>query len=65
MTDAEIIQTVARLRRDMPRNETAMALCAAVEELMAKDYRSTRSDAPKLSRAEIQKNYRLRKKASK
>lgn len=57
----EIHQTIARLRREMPRNQTAMDLCAACEQLMA----NAQPDKPPLTRAEIQKNYRLRQKESK
>lgn len=61
MTPPEITQTIAKLRRDMPRNETAMALCDAAEQLMAA---KPETKAP-LTRAEIQRNYRERKKHAK
>lgn len=61
MNLSEIHQTIARLRRQMPHNQTAMDLCAACEHLMAK----SQPDKPPLTRAEIQRNYRLRQKESK
>jgi hypothetical protein len=61
MNTTELTQTIAKLRRDMPRNQTAMDLCAACEELMAKP----KQDVQPLTRAEIQRNYRRRQKESK
>lgn len=58
MTPTEIQQTIDRLRRDMPRNHLAMALCDAAEQLMVKPVTK-----PKMTRAEIQKNYRARRRA--
>lgn len=77
MTPAEITQTIARLRRDMPRNHVAMSLCDAAEQMMASSSAVERGAVNahvagsipaltakrKLSRAEIQKNYRIRKKS--
>lgn len=40
----------------MPRNQTAMSLCDAVEVLMA----HARPDKAPMTRAEIQRNYRRR-----
>lgn len=57
MTPTEITQAIARLRREMPRNQLAMDLCKACEELMA-----GKPKREPLTRAEIQKNYRQRKK---
>ena len=56
MTPTEITQIIARLRRDMPRNELVIALCDSCEELL-------KPVKPPLTRAEIQRNYRERKKA--
>lgn len=56
MSPAELTQTIARLRREMPRNQTAMDLCDACERMMA-----ARPKPEPLTRAQIQKNYRLRK----
>lgn len=61
MTPTEINLTIAKLRRDMPRNEVAMALCKACEQLMAQ----TAPTKPPLTRAEIQRNYRQRQKEQK
>ncbi len=61
MTPTEVTQTIARLRRDMPRNSLAMALCEYCEGLMAK----TQPERKPLTRAEIQKNYRDRQKEAK
>ena len=63
MTPTEIIQTIDRLRRDMPRNEVVKALCDACEQ-MVKDQQAFQSKPP-LTRAEIQKNYRDRKRRQK
>lgn len=56
MTPTEITQAIARLRREMPRNGLAMSLCEACEQMMSKPERKP------LTRAQIQKNYRLRQK---
>lgn len=61
MNPTKITQTIARLRREMPRNQTAMDLCAACEHLMTE----AQPDKPPLTRAEIQRNYRLRQKDAK
>ena len=66
--DIEIIQTVERVRRMMPRNGDVMRLCAWIEQTLAKP--TTRVQVadvskPSLTRAQIQKNYRERKKARK
>lgn len=60
MTPSEVTQTIAKLRREMPRNPTAMALCEAAEHLLA----APNAGKP-LTRAEIQRNYRERKKRAK
>jgi len=57
---SDIFQTIGRVRRAMPRNADVMELCDALEELLSRS--ATLSAAPKLTRAEIQRNYRLRKK---
>lgn len=57
----DIHQTIARLRREMPRNQTAMSLCDACELLMTK----AQPDKPPMTRAEIQRNYRRRQKEAK
>jgi hypothetical protein len=68
---------IARVRRAMPRNGEVMLICDELEKLMAHSSVAERgavnaqaagsipaeSAKPKLSRAEIQKNYRLRKKS--
>lgn len=66
---SEIIQTIGRLRRAMPRNQDVMSVCDALEAALTAPRISievplSRVDPgkPKLSRAEIQRNYRLRKK---
>ena len=69
---SEIIQTIRRVRRAMPRNQDVMDICdwaerALTKPLMPNPAQRKTIDLPKskLSRAEIQKNYRLRKKAIK
>lgn len=59
MTPVEVAQAIARLRRDMPRNALVMSLCDSCEQLMSKPERKP------LTRAEIQRNYRERKKRAK
>jgi hypothetical protein len=49
---------IKRLRRTMPRNGDVIAVCEAAEAFMISAKRP-------MSRAEIQRNYRLRKKAAK
>lgn len=61
MDTTKITQTIARLRREMPRNQTAMALCDATEQLMVK----RKPIRTPLTRAEIQRNYRRRQKEAK
>ncbi len=72
---SEILQTIGRLRRAMPRNADVMELCdwaerqvtmrhIAIEAPLARTI-PDKPAKPKLSRAEIQRNYRLRKKAKK
>lgn len=75
----EIAQTIGRLRRAMPRNTDAMSICDELEKLLARSSAvEQRPLTPKvvgsnptapaksiLSRAQIQKNYRLRKKSKK
>lgn len=56
MTPSEVTQTIAKLRREMPRNTTAMALCEAAEQMMIKPHAGKKP----LTRAEIQRNYRRR-----
>ena len=76
---SELAQTIGRVRRAMPRNPDVMTVCDELEKLMVRssavEQRSltpkvvgsnpTAPAKPKLSRAEIQKNYRLRKKEGK
>lgn len=59
-TSGEVTQIIAKLRREMPRNPTAMALCEAAEQMLA----APKAGKP-LTRAEIQRNYRERKKHAK
>ncbi len=61
MTPTEVIQTIDRLRRDMPRNSLVMALCDSCELLLKKPS----VERPPLTRAEIQRNYRRRQKEQK
>ncbi len=75
---SEIVQTIARVRRMMPRNKDVMDVCDEAERLMARSSSAVEQRPlkpsvagsnpavlakPKLSRAEIQRNYRERKKA--
>jgi hypothetical protein len=55
---SDLMRTIDRVRRAMPRNVDVMAVCDALEKLMQARVRTT-----KLTRAEIQRRYRLRKKA--
>jgi hypothetical protein len=55
LTPTELISLIARVRRDQPRNAPVMALCDELERRLI-------PKKPKLSRAEIQRNYRNRKK---
>jgi len=64
MTTAEIMALVSRVRREMPRNKLVMQLCDQCERLVVAPPRAPVRKPP-LSRAEIQRNYRLRKKAAK
>jgi hypothetical protein len=67
---SEIIQTIARVRRAMPRNPDVMAICDELEKQMLRGGPWKQGSVvlepvgskTKLSRAEIQKNYRVRKK---
>lgn len=61
MTPSEVTQTIAKLRREMPRNPTAMALCEAAEQMMTKP----KVGKKPLTRAEIQRNYRHRQAEAK
>lgn len=73
----EIIQTISRVRRAMPRNSDVMELCDELERLLLARSSVVERGAvnarvggstlpvpakPVLSRADIQRNYRLRKK---
>ena len=74
--DTDLAQAIGRVRRAMPRNVDVMLICDAVERLEARssvvERRPLKPDVvgssptapakPKLSRADIQRNYRLRKK---
>ena len=73
----DLAQTIGRVRRAMPRNADVMEVCDQLEKLMARSSavepaahngsvagsKPAAPTKPKLSRAEIQRNYRLRKKA--
>ena len=71
----ELMQTIGRVRRLMPRNKDVMDLCDALEkELISSTFEGERQamaklrkelNKPKLSRAEIQRNYRRRQKEQK
>jgi hypothetical protein len=54
---SELLAIISRARRDMPRNTLVMSLCDALEGFLLK------TDKKPLTRAEIQRNYRQRKKA--
>lgn len=56
---SDTIQAIGRVRRAMPRNADVMLICDELEKLLRA------GPKPKLTRAEIQRNYRLRKKAIK
>jgi len=56
---SDISQTIGRVRRAMPRNVDVMEVCDALDKLLLAHQTQA---APKLSRADIQRNYRLRKK---
>lgn len=74
--DTDLAQAIGRVRRAMPRNVDVMLICDEVERLEARssavERRPLKPDVvgsnptapakPKLSRADIQRNYRLRKK---
>jgi hypothetical protein len=58
MDNTELILLIQRILREFPRHRDIIALCEACETLaLAKPVK------PRLSRAEIQRNYRQRKKA--
>ncbi len=57
---SEVLQIIARVRRAMPRNADVMAICSELERLLTEPKRKL---GRALTRAEIQRNYRLRKKA--
>jgi hypothetical protein len=64
MDKVELIQLIQRLSREFPRHRDIIALCTACEALaLAKPV--PMAGKPRLSRAEIQRNYRQRQKASK
>jgi hypothetical protein len=58
----DLIQTIGRLRRAMPRNGDVATVCDALESSLRQGSAQVRT--PKLTRAEIQRRYRLRKKAA-
>jgi hypothetical protein len=72
----DLAQTIGRVRRAMPRNADVMLICDELDKFLARssavEQRSltpkvvgsnpTAPAKPKMTRAEIQKNYRLRKK---
>lgn len=74
---SETIQAIGRLRRAMPRNADAMLVCDELEKMLARSSMveqrpltpkvvgssPTAPAKPKLTRAEIQRNYRKRRKA--
>ena len=59
---SDLIQAIDKLRRDMPRNALVLAVCDALESFLRQGSAQVRT--PKLTRAEIQRRYRLRKKAA-
>ena len=68
---SDIMQTISRVRRAMPRNGDVMAICDALEVELVSSRLTKEGKAlverevkRKLSRAEIQRNYRIRKKAA-
>lgn len=68
---SEIAQAIGRVRRAMPRNSDVMLICDECDRLVRTAGESLPAlgtvvpSKPVLSRAEIQKNYRLREKAKK
>lgn len=60
MRDLDLMQTIDRVRRAMPRNADVMAVCDALDAALRQA--QVRTPRPKLTRAEIQRRYRLRKK---
>lgn len=76
---SDLAQTIGRVRRAMPRNADVMVICDELDKRLACSSAVERSAVnaraagsnpampakSKLSRAEIQKNYRMRKKARK
>ncbi len=61
MTDGSPLQLIARVRRAQPRNEDVLAICKLLEERIVRPVKM--KERTPLTRAEIQKNYRQRKKA--
>ena len=61
MDKTEALALVARMRREMPRHPGVLALCAEVERLVVQPI--VRRKTLRLTRAEIQRNYRLRRAA--
>jgi hypothetical protein len=75
--NTDLIQAIGRVRRAMPINKDVMLICDEAEKMMARSSgvelaahngsvagsKPAAPTTPKLSRAEIQKNYRLRKKS--
>ena len=66
--DIELTQAIDRVRRAMPRNRDVMFVCDECERLVRTAgetgpvVRVEEPAKPKLTRAQIQKNYRERKK---
>lgn len=58
MSAADTMALIQRARRDMPRNALVEQLCASCEQLLLEKNGGKRP----LTRAEIQKNYRHRRK---
>jgi hypothetical protein len=58
---SEVTEAIGRIRRAMPRNADAMLICDELDRRL----RSNPTETPKLTRAEIQRNYRIRQKAKK
>jgi hypothetical protein len=61
----EIMQTISRVRRAMPRNKDVMDICDALETEIVSEGLKVQAEMvkPRLTRAQIQKNYRDRRRA--
>jgi hypothetical protein len=66
---SEVSEAIGRVRRAMPRNGDVMLICDTCEKLqfvanLGRAVEIAIDKAPKLTRAEIQRNYRQRKKGT-